>query len=160
MRKRSPTKPPRSFAFFTDRDLGNAIPDALAAAGYRVERHRDHYPHDAADADFLPLVGRHADWIALTKDGKQRWRLEERDAIMRAHVSLFIHVGHGMTHAEIAESLVMQAERIIRFREKHEAPFIAKVYRPEKRSNYRVAPGRIEMTLTIDQWRGMPHRGR
>lgn len=153
MRKHSPTKPPHKFAFFIDRDLGNAVPDALEAAGYRVERHREHFAPDAPDPEFLPKVGLHDDWIALTKDRRQRWRRDERDAIMRSNVAQFIHVGHGMTHAEIAASLVLAGPRIIRFREQHKPPFIAKVYRPEKKTPFRTVPGRIEMALTLDQWR-------
>ncbi len=31
------------YTFFTDRDLGRRVPDALAAAGFSVERHDNHF---------------------------------------------------------------------------------------------------------------------
>ena len=46
----------------------------------------------------------------------------------------------------------MQAPRLIRFREKHEPPFIARVYRPESRSAFRTVAGAIKMVLTLDEW--------
>ena len=123
----------------------------MEAAGYRVERHSTHFAADARDVDFLPVVGQHADWIALTHDARQRYNPDERDAVMRSRVSLFIHVGQ-MKHSELAASFVMAAPRLIRFREKHDPPFIAKVYRPENRSPFVTVPGEIKMTLTLSEW--------
>lgn len=125
----------------------------MEKAEYRVVRHGQQFAHDAKDPEFLPIIGKeHPDWIVITKDGRQRWRSDEKDAIMRSGVASFVHVGRGMTHAEIAASLVMQAPRIIRFREKHDPPFIAKVYRPDVKSPFLTRPGRIEMALSYDQW--------
>ena len=70
---------------------------------------------------------------------------------MRSRVSLFIHVGQ-LKHSELAESFVMAAPRLIRFREKNAPPFIAKLYRPEKRSRFLTVPGAIRMTLTLSEW--------
>jgi hypothetical protein len=57
-----------------------------------------------------------------------------------------------MKHSELAASFVLLAPRLIRFREKHPAPFIAKVYRPEQRSPFVTAPGAIKMVLTYPTW--------
>jgi len=65
----------------------------LEAAGYRVERHARHFAPNADDRDFLPEIGRHADWIFLTHDARQRYIPDERDAIMRSGVAHVIHVG-------------------------------------------------------------------
>lgn len=127
------------------------MPDALEAAGYRVERHSDHFPPGMLDPEMIPLIGQHRDWIAVTKDHRQRYNTDERDAIMRCGVSQFIHIGR-LAHPDIAASLVMQAPRMIRFREKHEPPFIAKVYRPVRKTPFRTVPGEIRMTLTVEQW--------
>jgi hypothetical protein len=70
---------------------------------------------------------------------------------MRSGVPHFIHVGH-LRHDELAASFVLIAPKLIRFREKHAAPFIAKVYRPEKKSPYLTVPGGIKMALTLTQW--------
>jgi hypothetical protein len=70
---------------------------------------------------------------------------------MRSGVPLFIHVGK-LRHQDLAASFVLLAPRLIRFREKHRPPFIAKVYRPERKSPFRTVPGAIKMVLTLDTW--------
>ena len=70
---------------------------------------------------------------------------------MRSCVAHVIHVGH-LTHDELAESFVLAAPKIIRFREAHEPPFIAKLYRPEKKTEYRIVPGALKLVLTRDEW--------
>ncbi len=87
----------------------------------------------------------------LTKDKRQRARPDERDMVMRAGVPLFIFVGTGMTHPEIADAIVFSAPAILRFRDRMGAPFIAKIYRPEWRTKHRRVP-RIDMSLTHSQW--------
>lgn len=111
-----------------------------------------HFAHDAADPDFIPIIGAHDDWISLTHDSRQRYNPDERDALMRSGVAQFIHVGH-LKHEDLAASFVMLAPRMITFREKHGRPFIAKVYRPERRSQYVTIPGAIKMSLTYAAWR-------
>jgi len=128
------------------------VPDALVAAGYTVERHRDHFAQDALDATIFLGVGHHPNWVMLTRDKRQRTRADERDAAMRAGLALFIFVGTGMTHPEIAEALAFSAPAILRFRARHEPPFIAKVYRPEWRSQHRRV-ARVEMSLSSEDWR-------
>ena len=43
----------------------------------------------------------------------------------------------------MAQSFVLAAAKIIRFRETHNPPFIAKLYRPEKKTEYRTFAGAI-----------------
>lgn len=123
----------------------------METAGYRVERHSAHFAPNARDVDFLPVVGQHRDWIALTHDSRQRYNPDERDAVMRSGVALFIHVGQ-LKHSELAASFVMAAPRLIRFRDKYDPPFIAKVYRPEKKTAFVTVPGKVAMSLTLHDW--------
>jgi hypothetical protein len=51
----------------------------LRAAGARVEVHIDHFPQDAADADWIPEVGRRG-WVLITKDENIRRNPLERAA--------------------------------------------------------------------------------
>lgn len=71
---------------------------------------------------------------------------------MRSGVAHVIHVGQ-LSHDEMAQSFVLAAVKIIRFRETHNPPFIAKLYRPEKKTEYRTVAGAIKLVLTIDEWR-------
>ena len=43
-----------TLVFFTDRDLGTLFPEILKDAGFAVERHRDHFPPDCPDEQWLP----------------------------------------------------------------------------------------------------------
>jgi hypothetical protein len=124
----------------------------LARAGYRVERHSSHFDQAAADVDFIPMVGTHPDWIMLTHDGNQRIVADERNAIMRCGVPLFIHVGR-LKMQDQAASFVLLAPKMIAFVRKHGRPFIAKVYRPEQKTTYRTVAGPIKMVLTFEEWR-------
>ncbi|MGH8490793.1 MAG: hypothetical protein ACREXS_18510 [Gammaproteobacteria bacterium] len=65
-----------NLVFFTDRDLGTRFPEILASAGLKVERHRDHFPHDCADEDWLRIIGRRG-WVAVSHDRRIRYKPNE-----------------------------------------------------------------------------------
>lgn len=127
------------------------MPDALERAGYRVERHGSHFAEDAEDVDIFPAIGRHADWIFLTHDARQRYVADEREAIMRSGVAHVIHVGH-LTHPELATSFVLAAPKLVRFREAHAPPFIAKLHRPERKTAWRTVAGAITLVVSAEDW--------
>jgi len=116
-----------------------------------VERHAKHFEPDAPDHEWIPSVGLRSDWISITHDARQRYNPADRDAIMRAGVTQFIHKGH-LKHADLAESFVILADRIIRFRKRYQPPFIAYVYRPVQKTPFLRTPGEIKMALTYPQW--------
>ena len=58
-------KQPPELVFFTDRDLGRIVPNALRKAGVTVEAHDDHFDPRTPDTDWLKEVGRR-EWIALS----------------------------------------------------------------------------------------------
>ena len=116
------------FIYFTDRDLGKRFPEILRSAGLTVERHADHFAPDAPDEEWLETVGKRG-WIALTHDRRIRYKPNERDAVMRHGVALFVVVG-AAPFPELALAFVATARRVERFLLDHKRPFIAKVYRP------------------------------
>ena len=134
-----------SFIYFTDRDLGTRFPAILKDAGLAVERHADHFVHNASDEEWLTEVSRRS-WIALTHNRRIRYTPNERQAVIDHRVSLLIIVGHA-PYPDLAHSFVATLPRIERFLEEHEPPFIAKVYRPSPADIARraTAPGRIEL---------------
>ena len=134
-----------SFVYFTDRDLGTRFPDVLRDAGLTVERHADHFVHDAPDEEWLAEVGRRG-WIALTHNRRIRYTPNERQAVIDHRVSLLVMVGHA-PFADLAHAFVATLPRIERFLRPHEPPFIAKVYRPSPAETARRATtrGRIEL---------------
>jgi hypothetical protein len=117
-----------SVVYFTDRDLGNAFPAHLAAAGLHVERHAAHFPPECPDEEWLRAVGERG-WVAITRDTRIRYKPNELAAVIRHRVALLVIVGSA-PHAELAENFVRTEARIRRFLEQRSPPLIAKVYRP------------------------------
>ncbi len=131
--------------FFTDRDLGKRFPEILRAAGLPVERHADHFAHDCPDEDWLKEIGQRG-WIAISHDGRIRYKPNERDAVIRHRVALLVVIGK-VPYPELARAFVATQGRILRFIQQHQPPYIAKVYRPvaTEAAKDPVAPGRIEL---------------
>ena len=117
-----------SHVFFTDRDLGKRFPEILSAAGLRVERHADHFAHDCPDTAWLEEIGQRG-WTAVTHDGRIRYKPNELAAVAQHRVGLLVVIGHA-PYADLARSFVATKNRIFAFLERHEPPFIAKIYRP------------------------------
>lgn len=132
-----------SLVFFTDRDLGKQFPTILRDAGLIVERHADHFAHDAPDEQWLAEIGQRG-WVAITHDGRIRYKPNELAAVMAHSVRLIVAVGHA-PFADLAHSFVATRHRIETFLAQHNPPFIAKVYRPPP-SQRPPAPGRIELS--------------
>lgn len=134
-----------SRTYFTDRDLGKRFGEILKAGGLTVERHADHFAPDTPDEVWLAEIGKRS-WIALTHDRRIRYKPNERDAVMRYGVALLVIVGDA-PFAELAHAFVATIPRIEQFLASHQAPFIAKVYRPlpDKTAPGRTVPGRVEL---------------
>jgi hypothetical protein len=132
-----------SVVYFTDRDLGLQFPKILQDAGLTIERHRDHFAPDAPDEQWLAFVGRNG-WVALTHNSRIRYTPNEKQAVISHGVRLLVIVGQA-PYAALATSFVATRLRIEAFLEKHEAPFIAKVYRasPAELAKNPSAPGNI-----------------
>jgi hypothetical protein len=125
----------------------------LLAAGYPVERHDDHFGTRTPDEHWLPEVARRG-WIALSHNKNIRRVALQRDAAMRGGLALFFLMGRRLDDVE--RNLIPTVPRIIRFRERHEPPFIAHVRRPEPRFPLGSRPGTVEMMLTEEQWLARP----
>ncbi|MBI3981725.1 MAG: hypothetical protein HY337_02355 [Gemmatimonadetes bacterium] len=132
-----------SRVFFTDRDLGKKFPQILREAGLTVERHADHFAHDCPDEEWLQVVGERA-WVAITHDSRIRYKPNELEAVVRHRVALLVVVGRA-SYPALAAAFVSALPRIESFLESHDAPFIAKVYRPTPADMRRNAPGRVEL---------------
>lgn len=101
--------------------------------------------------DWYPKVAQRG-WLAITHDKGQMRKTDEREAAMREGIALFIVIGK-MPHAAIAELIARMAHKIEAFRDRHQPPFIAKIYRPDVKTTHFTKPGRIEMVLSAEDWR-------
>ncbi len=111
------------------RELGSGdVPNALRAAGARVEIHDGNFAPDAPDDEWIPEVGRRG-WIVLSKDEKIRYRLAEKRAIAQSAVRAFFLVPKGLTGPENGRILASAVTRMTKFALGNQPPFIAKVLR-------------------------------
>ena len=117
-----------SRVWFTDRDLGKRFPEILAAAGQTVERHRDLFPPDGSDEQWLEHCGRNGR-IGVTHNERIRYTPNELAAVVEHRVALLVVVGK-VPLAELAHNFVNTVQRIEAFVDGHQPPYIAKVYRP------------------------------
>jgi hypothetical protein len=134
-----------SRVFFTDRDLGKRFPEILSAAGLHVERHADHFPHNCPDTTWLEEIGQRG-WVAITHDGRIRYKPNELAAVVQHRVALLVVIGHA-PYPQLAHAFAATKDRILGFLERHDPPFIAKVYRPpaNEAAINPDTPGRIEL---------------
>ena len=122
-----PRRPPDQPTFFVDRCLGSGdVPEALAKAGAKLERHDDHYPQDQEDVDWLPKVGARG-WIVLTKDKAIRRNELEIAALMGAGVGAFILSAGQLTGPQMGAALVKALPKMRRLVATRVRPFVATV---------------------------------
>lgn len=88
--------------FFCDRNLGKRVPAALAARGWNVERHDDHFAQDTPDEVILREIAARG-WVFLTQDKKIRTRGPERRILL----------DHGVRTISIASTANLSASATI-----------------------------------------------
>lgn len=152
LKKRSASNdsPPEP-TYFIDRDLGRyQFPDALQAAGFRIERYSDHFKDDTLDEEWLPIVGQRG-WVALSHDRRISVNSLQTAVAMRAGIRLFILRGK-ITTSELAANFLAVEGRVRLMLARNPAPFIAKIY-PPKDSTRKALREAVQMYLTGDEWR-------
>ena len=130
---------PKHTVFFIDRCLGkHPILEMLKKTGVTVEIHDDHFPQNTQDQDWIPQIGE-LGWIILTKDARIARNTLERQAVALAGIRMFILASSKLTGEETAIAFRDGLTRMLKFIEKHPAPFIAKVYKDGKVSEWKNA---------------------
>jgi hypothetical protein len=127
------------YIFFTDRNLGKQFPDALIKAGIKVEKHSDHFEDDAKDEIWLAEIGKRG-WYAITHDRRIRYKPNEKNAVKKFQVGLFVLVGK-LPFTKLSENFILTLPKIQKFIDKNSRPFIAKIYHSNKENK----AGYVEM---------------
>lgn len=85
-------------------------------------------------------------WVAVTHDGRIRYKPNELAAVVQHRVALLVVIGHA-PYPQLARTFAATKDRIPVFLEQHDPPFIAKIYRPPANETALNpgAPGRIEL---------------
>jgi hypothetical protein len=140
--RRSSTSARPDPIFFTDRDLGPTVAEALRAGGLQVEAYHEHFALDnVPDGEWLRFVGENG-WIALSHNKRIRYETDELDDLMTYGVKAFFIVGKG-PHPAFAAAVLDNINRIKRLIRKNPGSFVAKVY--QGRSE-------VELWVTHQQW--------
>ncbi len=103
--------------------------------------HDDHFDQDTPDEVWLEECGKRG-WVAISRDARIRRRDHETESLMTHDARCLVLVGKVKT-AELAENFIAGKAKIERFLRRHEAPFIARIYRN---------PPRVEMWLSGEAW--------
>lgn len=114
--------------FFIDWCLGKTVANALIEAGAQIEHHGEHFDQNAPDTEWLPIVGDRG-WVVLTKDQAIGSNALELKAIARANVKVFSLASGNLTRQQMADLFVNVLEKLTKFTQGNQAPFIAKIYK-------------------------------
>jgi len=121
------SKPPETFVFFLDRNLGrNKFSNILRAKGLRIEVHDDHFNPDASDPEWLTEVGKR-EWVVVTVDRRIRYRQLEWLAFKAGMVRAFAFSSGNLRAEEMARIFLKALPKIGRFLEEEQAPFLATI---------------------------------
>ncbi|HEX2207278.1 MAG TPA: hypothetical protein VHG93_06310 [Longimicrobium sp.] len=137
---------------FADRNLGvNIFPAILRAKGIIVHLHQDHFPQNAADADWMPEVARRG-WPIISPDIRiSRDRLEV-EAIMTSGAAVFCLAGGHLTSEGKARNFLRCLPQILSVLERTPRPFIARVYQPNRDDPADATTRRVDVKLTLADW--------
>jgi predicted nuclease of predicted toxin-antitoxin system len=113
--------------YFIDRALGKSIGKALEDLGVKVEFHNQHFTPDSPDIEWLPVVSERG-WIVLTKDENIGRNELEIKAMALANAKVFALVSGNIKREDMINIFVNAMEKIDKFAQGNNAPFIAKIY--------------------------------
>lgn len=150
---------PRRYEYFTDRSIeSDSFSLPLIAAGFTV--HRFPFADTTEDQVWIAHCASKG-WIGLSGDRKITSRPDELAAVMTSGAALFVlKMGRHTNHPLLAENFLRSAAKIVAFFEEHEAPYVAKVTRPNAKDWAAGKPGRVRIWRTYEDWREHRHRRR
>lgn len=115
---------------FFDRDVGTALPRALAVLGLptRVECLQNHFPSDSQDDQWMPVVGARG-WILIGHDRMHHRRIPENSAIQQYEMGCFYLWGAQAPRWEKMRCFLNAYERILEAIATTQKPFIYRINR-------------------------------
>ncbi|PHV61429.1 hypothetical protein WEU38_07940 [Cyanobacterium aponinum AL20118] len=114
--------------YFIDRALGKSVAKALQNLGVKVELHKNHFPSNSPDIEWLPIVSKKG-WVVLTKDTNIGRNILEIKAMAYFKAKVFTLVSADLNNAKMIEIFEQTIEKIDNFATTNTAPFIAKIYK-------------------------------
>ena len=113
---------------FFDRDVGIALPQALDILKLpcRVEYHQNHFPGDAQDDHWMPLVG-NMGWTLIGHDSRHHHRASELSAIRQYSMGCFYLWGTQSFRWQKMRCFLRAYERILEATGSTPKPFIYRI---------------------------------
>jgi hypothetical protein len=130
----STTPPEATPVIYLDESIQRAIADELRGYSvWRVEVHRDHFPHRAdgqdesiPDTAVLQKCGENG-WILITADDKMRLVPEHRRIAAEYSVKAFLFANGNYKGGEYRSALIVGRHKLLKFAQKHRGPFWARI---------------------------------
>ena len=153
MKRPSATKPSLSqlnLTFFTDRDLGKAVPRLLRESGLVVEEYFDHFEEKmrVPDNEWLRYAALRQ-WVSLSHDKNIRYDREAIRTVMENSGRLFILRGK-IPSRELATIFVQAESTVMKILAEGHRAFISSVHRTAHKGGVVKAAART--TLTYEDW--------
>ena len=113
---------------FFDRDVGTVLPRALDLLQLpnQVEYHQKHFPSDAQDDTWMPIVGSQG-WTLIGHDSRHHHRAAERSAIRQYAMGCFYLWGTQAVRWQKMRCFLRAYERIIETALNTPKPFIYRI---------------------------------
>jgi len=113
--------------FYLDEAIGtHDVPNALRAAGVKVELVDDVLYCGALDEEWIKYVGK-SKRLAITKDKRIRHRQIEIQAIKKYKAKIFSFTSGNMSGKEMADIAVKTLNKMIKYADNHDGPFIVSI---------------------------------
>lgn len=123
---------------FFDRSVGVRVPMALLTLRLPVgvEYHQQHFPSDAPDDKWLPVVGQRG-WTVVGHDSKYHLMPNELAALKHYGIGCFYLWGSGATRWQKMQCFARAYDRLVDAQANTPTPFI---YRVDRLGRLRVVP--------------------
>lgn len=140
MSPRSAGPPESSIHIFVDRNLASGVllrelreAQITHDLGLDIRSHMEEFPEfvsveEVSDAKWLREIGERG-WLILSRDLRIRYNDVEKRAIKDSRASFFALTAKKASSRELASIVVKAMNRVVRFAEQHDPPFIARIYR-------------------------------
>lgn len=104
------------------------VPEALRAAGIRVERKTDHFDQDTEDTIWVPEVGKRG-WVILSADENLKHNHIEIVALLKSNTHSFLLTSGSFTGPEMAKAFVTAIPQMTGIISTLPAPVVCKVWK-------------------------------
>jgi hypothetical protein len=135
-KKRSDTStPPEPLTIYLDENINRGIAEELRAYNreWRVEVHRDHFPHDPQgrdvsipDTEVLKKCGENG-WLLISLDDSMRRVPQNVEAAVAYRTKVFLFSNGNRKGGEYKAALIVGRFKLLKYARKQDGPFFARL---------------------------------